>query len=163
MRSTVCLRIYGHKLLLATLTKSDVIPIGVFAGRKSCPLVRISRNHQARLSFSVESVALSGAETLVVSNDGIQVSDLLPGSQLEEFDSFIVEAQENGWTAERYIDKQNEYYREQGKHNCLLNFYEKSVFKPIAAMVKAAIPACSQSFIAILLVITSIAYILMIE
>lgn len=111
MKALIEINVFGGFTLLATLKKYEDLPTGIYSDRPVKSLIHLTPAIQANVKLQIETVSLNEDDTsLLVSDKRLQVSELLQTLGVQNFVTFIKDAEHHGWGVEKYIDGINQYF-----------------------------------------------------
>lgn len=102
--------IFGDNYQLATLSKYDDVPTGIYSDRPLNSSIALTRDIKAHVRLRVEDMALDDGIALLVSDNRVKVTELLSTLGIENFESFLLEAERLGWKTEKYLDAISGYF-----------------------------------------------------
>jgi len=103
--------IFGDDYQLATLSKYDDVPSGIYSDRPVNSSIALTKQVKAHVRLKVEDVALdNNGIALLVSDNNVKISELLSTLGVENFEQFLREAEAHGWKVEKFIDAISEYF-----------------------------------------------------
>lgn len=102
--------IFGDNYQLATLSKYDDVPTGIYSDRPLNSSIALTRDIKAHVRLRVEDMALDDGIALLVSENRVKVTELLSTLGIENFESFLLEAERLGWKTEKYLDAIGDYF-----------------------------------------------------
>ena len=130
MKALIQIHIYGGRGHLATLSKHDDIPTGIYSDKPVNSLINLTPTIKADVKFQIDKVSFEDDSTsLLVSERRLQISQLLPTLGIQNFTALMNESELYGWSVEKYIDGINHYFY-IGLDN--LPMFSSAVFSEVA-------------------------------
>ncbi|WP_444928321.1 hypothetical protein ACJJI4_23710 (plasmid) [Microbulbifer sp. TRSA002] len=111
MKALIEINVFGGSTLLATLKKYEDLPTGIYSDRPVKSLISLTPDIQANIKLQIETVSLNEVSTLLlVSDKRLQVAEFLQTLGVQNFVTFIKDAERHGWVVEKYVDGINQYF-----------------------------------------------------
>jgi hypothetical protein len=110
MNGLIKVDLYGGNRVIATLTKEEKMPDGVFSSLPVKARVKLTSILSTTIELVIDQVSIHDNTTILVSSNNLQIWQLLEHIDTESFKAFTKEAEQAGWLVEKYIDSISHYY-----------------------------------------------------
>ncbi|QFT57141.1 hypothetical protein [Microbulbifer sp. THAF38] len=149
MRALIEINVFGGSTLLTTLKKYEDLPTGIYSDRPVRSLINLTPGIQANIKLQIETVSLNEDNTLLlVSDKRLQVTELLQTLGVQNFVTFIKDAERHGWVVEKYVDGINQYFHLDHNNQPMSahTIFSENVLTLFLFLLMAATPAFTLKF-----------------
>jgi len=110
MNGLIKIDLYGGNRVIATLTKEEKMPDGVFSSLPVKARIKLTSSLFKTIELAIDQVSLYNNTTTLVSRQKLKIGQILERIDAETFKAFTEEAEQSGWLVEKYIDSIGHFY-----------------------------------------------------